>query len=76
MRIVKKETVYLSLNEMDAFSEVIRIMEGVERTATSPNLKTGCEVTLNIIKDFLENDCEIMDEDVFNSEEDFPLGIL
>lgn len=72
MRIVMKETVHFSPNEMNAFAEVIRILEGVKRTASSPNLKVNCEVSLDAVKGFLadNSDFEEIEEDYNDSLND------
>lgn len=67
MRIAKKETVYLSQNEMEAFFEVIRIMEGIERTADSPFIQAKSETISRRIKEFLAEECEV--EEIEEEEE-------
>ena len=58
MRIVKKETVYLSLAEADTFSEAIRILEGVLRECESPIIKNDAAVLLDALGNFFQNDCD------------------
>ena len=43
MRVIKKETIHLSPNELDTLLKTIQIFEGVKRQASMPSVLTDCE---------------------------------
>ena len=69
MRVIKKETVHLSPNELDTLMQAIRIFEGVKRAASMPSVLLDSETCTECLSDFLAIHCEV-DADILHPEED------
>lgn len=74
MRIIKKEMVYLSPNELDTLIEALRIFDGVKREASMPSILNDCEACTECISDFLGNYCG--DDADFLPFEEYPNDLL
>lgn len=70
MRVIKKETIHLSPNELDTLMQAIRIFEGVKRVASMPSVLVDCETCTECLSDFLAIHCEV-DADILHHEKDF-----
>lgn len=68
MRVIKKETIHLSPNELDTLLKAIQIFEGVKRQASMPSVLTDCESCTECLSDFLAIHCEV-DSEMFHPEE-------
>jgi hypothetical protein len=74
MRVIKKETIHLSPNELDTLMKAIQIFEGVKRAASMPSVLTGCEACTECLSDFLAIHCEV-DADILHPEQ-YPNDLL
>lgn len=70
MRVIKKETIHLSPNELDTITKTIRIFEGIKRAASMPSVLVDCETCTECLSDFLAIHCEV-DADILHPDEDF-----
>ena len=68
MRVIKKETIHLSPNELDTLLKAIQIFEGVKRQASMPSVLTDCESCTECLSDFLAIHCEV-DADILHPED-------
>ena len=69
MRVIKKETIHLSPNELDTLLKAIQIFEGVKHQASMPSVLVNCEACTECVSDFLAIHCEV-DADILHPEED------
>lgn len=74
MRVIKKETIHLSPNELDTLMKAIQIFEGVKRQASMPSVLTDSETCTECISDFLAIHCEV-DADILHPDE-YPNDLL
>lgn len=65
MRIIKNETIVVSTNESNALSLVDRILDGILREASDPELIRTIEIAQNALSDVYEY---IEDVEVFKNE--------
>lgn len=62
MRIVKKETVYLSANESEVFMDAFRMFEGIIKESESPSIKFSAECIMRDLQNFANEYCDFEKE--------------
>lgn len=62
MRIVKKETVYLSANESDVFMDAFRMFESIIKESESPSIKFSAECIMRDLHNFVNEYCDFEKE--------------
>ena len=71
MRIVKKETVYLSANESNLFMDAFRMFEGIIKESESPSIKFSAECIMRDLQNFANEYCDFEKEAEAEEENDF-----
>lgn len=71
MRIVKKETVYLSANESEVFMDAFRMFEGIIKESESPSIKFSAECVMRDLQHFVNEYCEFGKETDTEEDDEF-----
>lgn len=68
MRVIKKETIHLSPNELETLMKAIQIFDGIECQASMPSIIMDSKSCAEHLSDFLAVHCEV-DAEILHPEE-------